>query len=99
MSAQTDPRVRGGQVSGAYVCSGFAGRRERMVRHAGHAHIDGGGYIVISGRSDDTIIKGSENIAPAEIEDVLLQYPHVKEATVVGVVKLTILVPSALNRP
>ena len=33
------------------------------------------GYLFIGGRSDDTIIRGGENIAPAEIEDVLVEHP------------------------
>jgi acyl-CoA synthetase (AMP-forming)/AMP-acid ligase II len=33
---------------------------------------------------DDTIIRGGENIAPAEIEDVLLDHPAVREAAVLG---------------
>jgi acyl-CoA synthetase (AMP-forming)/AMP-acid ligase II len=43
--------------------------------------IDADGYLpVIEGRSDDTIIRGGENLAPAEIEDVLLNHPAVAEA-------------------
>src|SRR6202012_4761666 len=37
------------------------------------------------GRPDDTIIRGGENIAPAEIEDVLVEHPDVHEVAVVGV--------------
>jgi acyl-coenzyme A synthetase/AMP-(fatty) acid ligase len=47
--------------------------------------VDDEGYLFIEGRSDDTIIRGGENIAPAEIEDVLLTHPAVREAAVVGV--------------
>ena len=36
------------------------------------AHIDADGYLFVEGRDDDTIIRGGENIAPAEVEDVLL---------------------------
>ena len=36
-------------------------------------------------RADDTIIRGGENIAPAEIEDVLLRHPAIIEAAVIGV--------------
>ncbi len=43
------------------------------------------GYLFVSGRTDDTIIRGAENIAPAEIEDVLLRHPAVLDAVVFGV--------------
>ncbi len=43
------------------------------------------GYLFIEGRADDTIIRGGENIAPAEIEDVLLDHPGITEAAVIGV--------------
>jgi acyl-CoA synthetase (AMP-forming)/AMP-acid ligase II len=46
--------------------------------------LDAGGYLFIEGRADDTIIRGGENIAPAEIEDVLLAYPGITEAAVLG---------------
>ena len=42
------------------------------------------GYLFIGGRSDDTIIRGGENIAPAEIEDVLVEHPDVHDCAVVG---------------
>ncbi|MGA2827439.1 MAG: fatty acid--CoA ligase family protein, partial [Streptosporangiaceae bacterium] len=47
--------------------------------------LDADGYLFIEGRADDTIIRGGENIAPAEIEDVLLAYPGIAEAAVIGV--------------
>jgi acyl-CoA synthetase (AMP-forming)/AMP-acid ligase II len=46
--------------------------------------VDDDGYLFVEGRTDDTIIRGGENIAPAEIEDVLLEHPAVAEAAVVG---------------
>ncbi len=36
------------------------------------------------GRADDTIIRGGENIAPAEIEDVMVHHHHVREVAVIG---------------
>lgn len=38
----------------------------------------------LHGRSDDTIIRGGENIAPAEVEDVLIQHPDIADVGVVG---------------
>jgi acyl-CoA synthetase (AMP-forming)/AMP-acid ligase II len=49
------------------------------------ARIDPDGFLFIEGRADDTIIRGGENIAPAEIEEVLYSHPAVSEACVVGV--------------
>src|SRR5262249_61040309 len=49
------------------------------------ALLDEDGYLFISGRSDDTIIRGGENIAPAELEEVLIEHSHVRDVAVVGV--------------
>jgi acyl-CoA synthetase (AMP-forming)/AMP-acid ligase II len=49
------------------------------------AHRDAEGYLYLAGRRRDMIIRGGENIYPIEIEDVLLSYPGIEEAAVVGV--------------
>ncbi|MEU8895996.1 fatty acid--CoA ligase family protein [Nocardia sp. NPDC048505] len=76
--------ARGAQISGEY------GGRSALeaggwfpTRDLGR--LDADGYLFIEGRADDTIIRGGENIAPAEIEDVLLELPGIKEAAVIGV--------------
>ena len=46
---------------------------------------DDDGYLYLSGRRDDVIVRGAENISPGEIEDVLVAHPAVAEAAVVGV--------------
>ncbi len=48
-------------------------------------YIDEDGYVYLVGRKDDIIIRGGENIAPAEIEAVLHAHPAVDEAAVIGV--------------
>jgi O-succinylbenzoic acid--CoA ligase len=40
------------------------------------------GRLAITGRASDTIITGGENVAPTEVEDVLLEHPAVKDAAV-----------------
>jgi O-succinylbenzoic acid--CoA ligase len=40
------------------------------------------GRLVITGRGSDTIITGGENVAPTEVEDVLLEHPAVTDAAV-----------------
>jgi acyl-CoA synthetase (AMP-forming)/AMP-acid ligase II len=46
---------------------------------------DDEGYIFISGRSKELIIRGGENIAPREIDDVLYKHEAILEAAAVGV--------------
>ena len=48
------------------------------------ASMDSDGYIRISGREKDLIIRGGENIPVVEIEDALYQHPSVREVAVVG---------------
>lgn len=55
------------------------------LRTGDEAMIDGEGYIKITGRIKDIIIRGGENIYPPEIENVLLQHPGVANASIVGV--------------
>lgn len=45
---------------------------------------DDDGYIYIADRKKDLIIRGGENIFPAEIEDVLRHHPKVADAAVIG---------------
>ncbi len=47
--------------------------------------IDEDGFIFLAGRKDDMIIRGGENIAPAEVESVLYSHPDIDEAAVIGV--------------
>jgi len=46
---------------------------------------DAEGYFFITERKKDLIIKGGENIAPREVEEVLFKHPKVAEAAVVGI--------------
>jgi O-succinylbenzoic acid--CoA ligase len=46
--------------------------------------LDGSGRLTIVGRRADTIITGGENVAPAEVEAVLLEHPAVTDAAVFG---------------
>ena len=49
------------------------------------AEMDENGYVKITGRIKDLIIRGGENIHPLEIENCLFQHPGIKEVSVVGV--------------
>ncbi len=48
-------------------------------------YVDEEGYLFITGRKKDVIIRGGENISPGEIEDVLEGHPKIDEAAVIGV--------------
>ncbi len=77
--------VRGEQVSGRYTGIGSVLDAEGWFPTRDVALLDEDGYLFISGRSDDTIIRGGENIAPAELEEVLIEHSHVRDVAVVGV--------------
>lgn len=47
--------------------------------------MDARGYIKITGRAKDMIIRGGENLFPAEIENALLAHPDIAEVAVAGV--------------
>jgi O-succinylbenzoic acid--CoA ligase len=46
--------------------------------------LDDDGRLIIIGRKADTIVSGGENVAPAEVEAVLLEHPGVADAAVLG---------------
>jgi acyl-CoA synthetase (AMP-forming)/AMP-acid ligase II len=77
--------VRGEQVSTEYSGKGSSIDEQGWFCTRDQGRLDADGYLFIEGRVDDTIIRGAENIAPAEIEDVLLRHPDVADAAVVGV--------------
>lgn len=48
------------------------------------ATLDGDGRLTIVGRRSDTIVSGGENVAPSEVEAVLVVHPAVADAAVLG---------------
>jgi 2-furoate---CoA ligase len=47
-------------------------------------YVDEAGDLFVSGRVDDMIISGGENIHPVEVEEVLARHPEVRDVAVVG---------------
>ncbi|WP_028463382.1 class I adenylate-forming enzyme family protein [Nocardia sp. 348MFTsu5.1] len=76
--------VRGPQVSGEYTEQGSVLDENGWFPTKDGGYLDQAGYLFVQGRLDDTIIRGGENIAPHEIESVLLDHSGVREAAVVG---------------
>ncbi|HSC27537.1 MAG TPA: AMP-binding protein [Vicinamibacterales bacterium] len=59
--------------------------QDGWLRSGDQALIDAAGNVRITGRVKDMIIRGGENIAPKEIEDVLRGHPAVADVSVYGV--------------
>lgn len=57
----------------------------RWMHTGDMAVMDKEGYITISGRIKDLIIRGGENISPKEIEDFLYTYTHILDVQIIGV--------------
>lgn len=79
-------------IRGAHVTPGYVGRfanKPSQVNgwlHSGDiGYLDDEGYLFVVDRRSDLIISGGENIYPAEIENVLISHPSVREAGVCGV--------------
>lgn len=58
---------------------------EGWVRSGDQGTLDPDGYLRVVGRLKEIIIRGGLNIAPREIEDLLMRLPEVERAAVVGV--------------
>ncbi|MFJ7920272.1 o-succinylbenzoate--CoA ligase [Lysinibacillus fusiformis] len=78
-------------IRGPHVTPGYIGRfaqksatREGWLYTGDIGYLDEDGYLFVIDRRADLIISGGENIYPAEIENVLLIHPAVKEAGVCG---------------
>lgn len=59
--------------------------QQRWMHTGDLATIDAEGYINITGRIKDLIIRGGENISPKEIEDFLYTHPAIADVQVIGV--------------
>lgn len=58
---------------------------EGFLRSGDLARMDKNGYVSITGRAKDMIIRGGENIYPAEVEHALMELPEILNVAVVGV--------------
>jgi acyl-coenzyme A synthetase/AMP-(fatty) acid ligase len=80
-------------VRGPNTCVGFYRDPARTaatfapggwIRSGDLATMDADGFVTVVGRKKEIIIRGGLNIAPREIEDLLLDFPEVDKAAVVG---------------
>ena len=81
--------IRGPQVMRGYYKNPQATQdaftSDGWLRTGDLGYRDADGFFFVTGRIKELIIKGGENIAPREIDEVLLQHPAVLEAAVVGI--------------
>ena len=76
--------IKGDQVGGKYVGTDSKVDADGWLHTGDRGWLDIEGYVFCEGRADDTIIRGGENIGPAEVEDALLQHDAISVAAVVG---------------
>lgn len=80
------------ELRGAAVCKGYvdpaateaAFDREGWFRTGDLGYVDAEGYLTITGRRKDIIIRKGENISANEIEDLLYSHPRVADVAVIG---------------
>jgi acyl-CoA synthetase (AMP-forming)/AMP-acid ligase II len=79
-------QVKGGQVLQGYVDASLDADAfdDGWLRTGDLGTIDGDGYVRITGRLKDVIIRKGENISAKEVEDVLYTHPKVADVAVIG---------------
>jgi long-chain acyl-CoA synthetase len=81
--------IRGEHVMLGYYKNELATKasftNDGWLRTGDLGHRDSDGFFFVTGRIKELIIKGGENIAPREIDEVLLKHPSILEAAVVGI--------------
>ena len=86
--AISGPTVFPGYVTGrdenGYVLDGRGKLVEGWLDTGDLARVDADGFVHLSGRAKDLIIRGGHNIDPAVIQDALLEHPQVLAAAAVG---------------
>jgi len=86
------PTVFPGYVTGhstdgeghSHVLDGLGTLRDGWLNTGDLARVDADGFIYLTGRAKDLIIRGGHNIDPSVIEDALLSHPAVHAAAAVG---------------
>jgi len=80
--------VRGPQVFAGYVdesLNGAAFDPDGFFRSGDVGFLDQDGYLKVTGRIKDIIIRNGENISALEVENVLMSHPKIREIAIIGV--------------
>jgi fatty-acyl-CoA synthase len=77
-------------VGNAFPFEGYTGGGNKQIidgllSSGDVGYFDEHGLLYVSGRDDEMIVSGGENVFPAEVEDLISGHPEVIEATAIGV--------------
>jgi fatty-acyl-CoA synthase len=77
-------------VGNAFPFEGYTGGGHKQIidglmSSGDVGYFDEDGLLYVSGRDDEMIVSGGENVFPAEVEDLISGHPDVVEATAIGV--------------
>jgi acyl-CoA synthetase (AMP-forming)/AMP-acid ligase II len=81
----SDQAVAERMVGRLCIRSAWSTSRKHWIETGDLAYRDAEGDIFLSGRVDDMIVSGGENVYPIELENVLIQHPDVESVAVVGI--------------
>lgn len=73
------------ELTASSFATGGTAKESGWLRTGDRARCDADGYIRITGRSKDIIVRGGENIPVVEVEDLLHKHPEVLRAAIVAV--------------
>lgn len=70
---------------GGYTDGNSKDFRDGLMHSGDLGYFDEDGRLFVSGRDDDMVISGGENVFPRELEDALIDHPKVSDVVVVGI--------------
>lgn len=76
-----------GQIGRLWVSNRWSvkDRADKGIDTGDLAYKNAEGYLFLCGRSDEMIVSGGENVFPLDLENILLQHPHIQEVAVIGI--------------
>ncbi len=77
--------IRGPLLFEGYTGGGSKNQVRGMMSTGDVGYLDEAGRLFVTGRDDEMIVSGGENVFPAEVEDLLASQPEIEEVAVVGV--------------
>jgi len=70
---------------GGYTDGNTKSFADGLMNSGDLGHFDENGRLFVSGRDDDMVISGGENVFPRELEDALIDHPDVSDVVVTGI--------------